>query len=66
MTSPTINLFHVFFVAPLFLFIWWKKEYTPELVYKLLLVLAIGVAGYHGWSYWQKTRNGGFMANMLG
>lgn len=61
---PIVNLFHIFFVAPLFLYIWYMKESTPDFVYNLLLALAIGVASYHGYRYWQKTRQIGFLDNM--
>ena len=42
-----VNLTHMLFVAPLLLFIGLKGAKTPTWVFKLLILLALVVGGYH-------------------
>ena len=51
-----INLFHIFFVAPLFLYVGWEGPNTPSAVYSLLLWLAPIVLIYHGYRAWQHRK----------
>lgn len=45
-----VNLFHVWTVAPLLLYIGYHKKETPRFAYELLLMLAFAAAGYHMFS----------------
>ena len=46
-----INLFHVLVVAPLLFYVGYNKCDTHELVFNLLMVIAILVLLYHGYRY---------------
>ena len=45
-----VNLFHVWTVAPLLLYIGYHKKETPRFAYELLLMLGFAAAGYHMFS----------------
>ena len=47
--NPWINLFHIFIVAPVLIYIGYHKLKTPDMAYQLLLMLAFTVIGYHGY-----------------
>jgi len=42
-----VNLFHVFFVGPLLLYIGIYKKETPKNIYDILLLVTFGGLGYH-------------------
>lgn len=44
-----IYLFHVLFVAPLFLFVAFKHELAPDWLFTVLAVMAAGIFAYHAW-----------------
>lgn len=46
--NPWVNLFHIFAVAPLLVYIGYYKTETPRFVFELLLMMGFAVAGYHG------------------
>ena len=52
-----VYLFHILFVAPLFLCIWWiqkiKKKRLPNKLLLLIFILAITTMGYHGYKLYQ-------------
>ncbi len=52
-----IALFHILFVAPLFLFVGMRRINTPEEVYQGLLVIGTFVLGYHLWRLSVKYRS---------
>lgn len=45
-----INLIHVFYVAPLLLYIGWKERDTPRYAYELLALVGFAALGYHTYS----------------
>ena len=47
--SPSlwVNLFHVFLVAPLLIYIGYQAKKTPRPAYELLAILTFGALGYH-------------------
>lgn len=45
-----INLIHVFYVAPLLMFIGWREKDTPRYAYELLALLGFAALGYHTYS----------------
>ena len=47
--NPWINLFHIFIVAPVLIYIGVKGIKTPDSAYQLLLMLAFTVIVYHGY-----------------
>lgn len=47
--NPWINLFHIFTVAPLLIYIGLNGLKTPLYVYQFMLMLAFTVIGYHGY-----------------
>ena len=47
--NPWINLFHIFIVAPVLIYIGANNIKTPSFVYQILLMLAFTVIGYHGY-----------------
>ena len=55
---PTINLFHVFFVAPLLFYIGYMNNYTNmkvhKMVYNLLILLAVLVLFFHSWKAYNR------------
>lgn len=42
-----INFIHVFYIAPLILYIGYKGKDTPRYVYELLALVAFAALGYH-------------------
>ena len=42
-----INLLHVFYVAPLLIYIGYRAKDTPRYVYELLALVAFAALGYH-------------------
>lgn len=42
-------IFHIVFVAPLFLFVGFQRAATPEIIYQLLFGLGILIGLYHGY-----------------
>ena len=47
--SFKINLFHIFIVAPVLIYIGYERPTPNKFVYQLLLMLAFAVIGYHGY-----------------
>jgi hypothetical protein len=47
--SFNVNLFHIFIVAPVLLYIGYERPAPNKFVYQLLLMLAFSVIGYHGY-----------------
>lgn len=47
--SFNVNLFHIFIVAPLLIYIGYKHPEPNKFAYQLLLMLAFSVIGYHGY-----------------
>jgi hypothetical protein len=52
------GVFHVFFVAPLLLWVGMKRDSVPEWTYTLLLVLGVGIFAYHAFRAWGKLSAG--------
>ena len=42
-----VNLIHVFYVAPLLIYIGWREKDTPRYVYELLALVGFAALGYH-------------------
>jgi hypothetical protein len=42
-----VNLIHVLWIAPLLIYIGYRKKDTPRPAYELLLLTAFGALGYH-------------------
>jgi len=47
--NPWVNLFHIFIVAPLIIYIGINGDKTKRLYFELLLMLAFASIGYHGY-----------------
>jgi hypothetical protein len=47
--SFNINLFHIFIVAPLLIYIGYERPAGNKFAYQLDLMLAFAVIGYHGY-----------------
>lgn len=47
--NPWVNLFHIFAVAPLLIFMGYNKQSTPRYAYEFLLMLGFAAIGYHGY-----------------
>ena len=47
--NPWVNLFHIFIVAPLLIYIGIKGTETKRLYFELLLMLAFAAIGYHAY-----------------
>lgn len=45
-----VNLIHVFYVAPLLIYIGYREKDTPRYVYELLAMVAFAALGYHTYS----------------
>ena len=45
--NPWVNLFHIFIVAPLIIYIGYYGSETKRLYFELLLMLAFAAIGYH-------------------
>jgi hypothetical protein len=52
-----LALFHVFFVAPLLIYVGVQRASTPELVFNGLIVLAIVIFSYHLYRAYTKWLN---------
>jgi len=51
------NLFHVFIVAPLFLYVGFARNSTPTIVFDLLGILGLGVLVYHLYRAYEQLKN---------
>jgi Na+-transporting methylmalonyl-CoA/oxaloacetate decarboxylase beta subunit len=47
--NPWVNLFHIFAVAPLLIFMGYNRQATPRYAYEFLLMLGFAAIGYHGY-----------------
>ena len=47
--NPWVNLFHIFIVGPLLVYIGYNKQTTPRQAYEFLLMLGFASIGYHGY-----------------
>jgi hypothetical protein len=47
--NPWVNLFHIFVVGPLLIYIGYNKQLTPSQAYEFLLMLGFASIGYHGY-----------------
>ena len=47
--NPWINLFHIFIVAPIVIYIGYNSIETKRLYFELLLMLAFAAIGYHSY-----------------
>ena len=47
--NPWVNLFHIFVVGPLLIYIGYNKQMTPRQAYEFLLMLGFASIGYHGY-----------------
>lgn len=47
--SFNVNLFHIFIVAPVLLYIGYERPTPNKFIYQMLLMLAFSVIGYHGY-----------------
>jgi Na+-transporting methylmalonyl-CoA/oxaloacetate decarboxylase beta subunit len=47
--NPWVNLFHIFVVGPLLIYIGYNKQLTPRQAYEFLLMLGFAAIGYHGY-----------------
>jgi hypothetical protein len=47
--NPWVNLFHIFVVGPLLIYIGYNNRSTPRSAYELLLMLGFAAIGYHGY-----------------
>lgn len=47
--NPWINLFHMFIVSPLLVYIGYNKGKVNNMYYELLLMLGFAAIGYHGY-----------------
>jgi Na+-transporting methylmalonyl-CoA/oxaloacetate decarboxylase beta subunit len=47
--NPWVNLFHIFIVGPLLIYIGYNKQATPRPAYEFLLMLGFASIGYHGY-----------------
>jgi len=47
--NPWVNLFHIFIVAPIVIYIGFNSIETKRLYFELLLMLAFAAIGYHSY-----------------
>ena len=47
--NPWVNLFHIFIVAPIVIYIGYNSIETKRLYFELLLMLAFAAIGYHSY-----------------
>ena len=47
--NPWVNLFHLFIVAPVLIYIGYNTSTTPRYMYEFLLMLGFATIGYHGY-----------------
>lgn len=52
-----IYLFHLLVVAPFLFYIAYNKENTDPKVFDVLMMVSLGVFGYHGMRYYQLSRS---------
>lgn len=52
--NPWINLFHMIIVAPLLIYIGYKKENTHRQYYEYIFMLAFAAIGYHTYYIFNK------------
>jgi uncharacterized membrane protein len=62
-----LALFHVFFVAPLLIYVGVQRASTPELVFNGLIVLAIVIFSYHLYRAYTKwlSQSSGLWINLI-
>ena len=53
-----LALFHILFVAPLFLIVAFMRSTTPIWLYWMLLVLGLGILVYHGYKFMARWKTG--------
>ena len=53
-----LSIFHLLFVAPLFLGVGFMRAATPQWIYWLLVGLGLVIFVYHGFKAWQRWRAG--------
>ena len=55
----SIYLFHLLFVGPLLLLIGLYHDHPqfPKLIWQLLVILGLGVMGFHGWNAWKLSQS---------
>ena len=58
MLRKYVNLFHIFFVSSLFIYIGIKKNNIPQLMYSILLYLGIFIVIFHLYKLYVKLTNG--------
>ena len=56
-TQYWLYLFHIVFLLPLIIIIGILQNKTPESLYSILLFVAFGVIGYHGYSILKEQLN---------
>ena len=44
-----VNLFHIFLVGPILIYIGYNKELTPRYMYEFVLMMGFASIGYHGY-----------------
>jgi hypothetical protein len=47
--NPWVNLFHIFVVAPLLIYIGYEKDNTPRQYFEYIFMLAFAAIGYHAY-----------------
>jgi hypothetical protein len=62
-----LNLFHIFFVSPLLIYIGIQRGDSPEWFYKSLILLSLGVFSYHLFKLYTKWVKGssGLWVNLM-
>jgi len=51
-----IYLFHLLVVAPFLFYIAYNREDTNPVAFDILMMVALGVFGYHGMRYYQVSK----------
>jgi hypothetical protein len=51
------NMFHVFIVAPLFLYVGFARNSTPTIIFDLLGILGLGILVYHLYRAYEQLKN---------
>ncbi len=52
-----INLFHIFIISPLLIYLGLIKTKTPRFIYELIFMLGFAVIGYHNFYLLRKISN---------
>lgn len=47
--NPWVNIIHIFFIAPVLIYIGLKKEKTQRQYFEILMLLGFASIGYHGY-----------------